>query len=82
MRHELPEGDRRRALAARMEIGHVSSHRRVETESTPLRFVSPAPIERSVDSSLGPGERVIDQYGVPAQATSVTRKDSGTPTTS
>jgi vancomycin resistance protein YoaR len=49
-------------------------HRRVETETSPLRFVSPAPIERTIDASLSPGERVIDQYGVPAQATSVTRK--------
>jgi vancomycin resistance protein YoaR len=49
-------------------------HRRVETETAPLRFVSPAPIERSIDSALSPGQRVIDQYGVPAQATSVRRK--------
>jgi vancomycin resistance protein YoaR len=49
-------------------------HRRVETETAPLREVSPAPIERTIDPSLGPGERVIEQYGVPAQATSVTRK--------
>jgi vancomycin resistance protein YoaR len=49
-------------------------HRRVETETSPLRFVRPAPIERTIDKSLMPGERVIDSYGVPAQATSVTRK--------
>jgi vancomycin resistance protein YoaR len=49
-------------------------HRRVETETAPLREVSPAPLEQSIDPSLGPGERVIEQYGVPAQATSVTRK--------
>ena len=49
-------------------------HRRVETESAPLRFVSPAPIERTIDKSLRPGERVIDDYGVPAQSTSVRRR--------
>jgi vancomycin resistance protein YoaR len=49
-------------------------NRRVETETAPLRFVSPAPIERSIDPALGPGQRVIDQYGVPAQSTSVERK--------
>jgi len=49
-------------------------HRRVETETAPLRFVSPAPIKRTIDKSLAPGERVIDSYGVPAQSTSVRRK--------
>jgi vancomycin resistance protein YoaR len=49
-------------------------HRRVETETAPLRFVSPAPIKRTIDESLRPGERVVDSYGVPAQSTSVRRK--------
>jgi vancomycin resistance protein YoaR len=48
-------------------------HRRVETETAPLRFVSPAPIKRTVDTSLKPGQRVVDDYGVPAQSTSVRR---------
>jgi vancomycin resistance protein YoaR len=49
-------------------------HRRVVTISAPLRFVAPAPIERTIDKSLHPGERVIDDYGVPAQSTWVRRK--------
>jgi vancomycin resistance protein YoaR len=49
-------------------------HRRVVTETSPLRFVSPAPIQRSVDPSLKPGDRVIEDYGVPAQSTWVRRK--------
>jgi len=49
-------------------------HRRVVTVSSPLRFVAPAPIERTIDPSLSPGERVIDDYGVPAQSTWVRRK--------
>jgi vancomycin resistance protein YoaR len=49
-------------------------HRKVVTETAPLRFVSPAPIERTIDKSLRPGERVIDDYGVPAQSTSVRRR--------
>jgi vancomycin resistance protein YoaR len=49
-------------------------HRKVVTETAPLRFVSPAPIERTIDKSLKPGERVIDDYGVPAQSTSVRRR--------
>jgi vancomycin resistance protein YoaR len=49
-------------------------HRRVVTETAPLRFVSPPPVRRTVDASLKPGERVVDSYGVPAQATWVRRK--------
>jgi vancomycin resistance protein YoaR len=49
-------------------------HRRVETETAPLRFVSPPPIKRTIDKSLKPGQRVVDDYGVPAQSTWVRRK--------
>jgi vancomycin resistance protein YoaR len=49
-------------------------HRRVVTVSSPLRFVAPAPVKRTIDKSLRPGERVIDDYGVPAQSTWVRRK--------
>jgi vancomycin resistance protein YoaR len=48
-------------------------HRRVVSEAAPLHFVAPAPIVRSIDSSLAPGSRVIDSWGVPAQSTSVRR---------
>jgi vancomycin resistance protein YoaR len=48
-------------------------HRRVETESAPLRVVGPTPIEKIHDDSVAPGTRVIQEYGVPAQATSVHR---------
>jgi vancomycin resistance protein YoaR len=49
-------------------------HRRVETTTAPLRVVAPAPIKRTVDATLKPGEVVVDNYGAPAQATSVERK--------
>ena len=49
-------------------------NRRVETVTSPLRFVSPAPIKRTIDKSLRPGERVVDDWGVPAQSTWVRRK--------
>lgn len=49
-------------------------HRRVVTISQPLRTVAPAPVSKTVDPSLRPGETVVDQAGVPAQATSVERK--------
>jgi vancomycin resistance protein YoaR len=48
-------------------------NRHVETETAPLRTVSSAPVERQFDKSVAPGEEVVSQYGVPAQATSVHR---------
>jgi vancomycin resistance protein YoaR len=49
-------------------------HRRVESTTAPLRVVAPPPIEKTVDATLEPGEVVVDEYGAPAQATSVQRK--------
>jgi vancomycin resistance protein YoaR len=48
-------------------------HRRVETETAPLRVVKPPPIEKTIDKSLKPGEKVVDDWGVPAESTSVRR---------
>ena len=49
-------------------------HRRVETIAQPLRVVAPAPVKKTVDATLKPGEVVVDDYGMPAQSTSVERK--------
>nr|MBA3843971.1 VanW family protein [Actinomycetota bacterium] len=49
-------------------------HRRVETVTAPLRVQSPPPVEKTVDATLEPGSTVIDDSGVPSQATSVERK--------
>ena len=49
-------------------------HRRVVTIAQPLRTVAPAPVVKTIDRTLRPGETVVDQAGVPAQATSVERK--------
>jgi len=57
-----------------VNIYGAPQRRRVVTETSPLQFVAPAPIERTVDASLKPGERVVDDYGVPAQSTWVRRK--------
>jgi vancomycin resistance protein YoaR len=57
-----------------VDLYGAPQHRRVVSDASPLRFVSPAPIERTVDKSLRPGERVIDDYGMPAQSTWVRRK--------
>jgi vancomycin resistance protein YoaR len=48
--------------------------RRVETTTAPLRFVHPPPLQKTVDATLKPGKVAVDDYGVPAQATSVERK--------
>jgi vancomycin resistance protein YoaR len=48
-------------------------NRRVESETAPLKELSPAPVIRIVDKSLQPGEVVVDEAGAPARATSVRR---------
>jgi vancomycin resistance protein YoaR len=52
----------------------VPQHRRVETTAAPLRVVSPPVVEKTIDATLEPGSTVVDESGVPAQATSVERK--------
>jgi vancomycin resistance protein YoaR len=49
-------------------------HRRVETTTAPLRVVAAPPVRKTVDATLKPGTVAVDDYGVPAQATSVERK--------
>jgi vancomycin resistance protein YoaR len=49
-------------------------HRRVVTDTAPLRVVGQPQVKRSLDRSLKPGETVVDYSGVPAQATSVRRR--------
>jgi vancomycin resistance protein YoaR len=49
-------------------------HRRVESVTAPLRVISPPPVQKTIDATLKPGETVVDDSGVPAQATSVERK--------
>jgi vancomycin resistance protein YoaR len=49
-------------------------HRRVESIAQPLRYVSAPPVQKTVDATLKPGQVVVDDPGVPAQATSVERK--------
>ena len=49
-------------------------HRRVVSIAAPLRVVAPPPVQKTVDPTLKPGQTVVDDPGVPAQATSVERK--------
>jgi len=49
-------------------------HRRVESVAQPLRVVSPPPVKRTKDPTLPVGQTIVDDPGVPAQATSVERK--------
>jgi vancomycin resistance protein YoaR len=48
-------------------------HRRVESSTSPLSPHGVPPVEKTVDPTLKPGEKVVDDDGVPALSTSVTR---------
>jgi vancomycin resistance protein YoaR len=48
-------------------------HRRVVSTTSPLVVQGAPPVEKTVDPALAPGERVVDDGGVPAMSTSVTR---------
>jgi vancomycin resistance protein YoaR len=48
-------------------------HRRVESTTSPLVVHGVPPVKKTVDPSLKPGEKVVDDSGVPAMSTSVTR---------
>jgi vancomycin resistance protein YoaR len=48
-------------------------HRKVVSSTTPLVAHGVAPLKKTVDPSLAPGDKVVDDYGVPAMSTSVTR---------
>jgi vancomycin resistance protein YoaR len=47
--------------------------RKVVSTTAPLVAHGKPPVQKTVDPSLGPGEKVVDDPGVPAQTTSVTR---------
>jgi vancomycin resistance protein YoaR len=50
------------------------THRRVESTTAPLVTHGVPPVKKTVDPSLQPGEKVVDDNGVPAMSTSVERK--------
>jgi vancomycin resistance protein YoaR len=49
-------------------------HRKVEVETAPLRVVAPAPVQKIKDPTLPKGETEVEDYGEPAETTSVHRK--------
>jgi vancomycin resistance protein YoaR len=49
------------------------AHRRVESTTAPLVTTGVIPVKKTVDPTLKPGEKVIDDPGVPPTSTSVTR---------
>ena len=49
------------------------THRKVVSQTAPLVVHGKAPVKKTVDKSLKPGEKVIDDPGEPAMTTSVTR---------
>ena len=48
-------------------------HRKVVSSTSPLVSHGVPPVKKTVDPSLKPGEKVVDDPGVPAMSTSVTR---------
>jgi len=48
-------------------------HRRVESSTSPLVTTGIIPVKKTVDPTLAPGEKVVDDPGVPPMSTSVTR---------
>jgi hypothetical protein len=50
------------------------THRKVESSTSALVSRGVPPVEKTVDPSLKPGEKVVDDAGVPAMSTSVERK--------
>jgi vancomycin resistance protein YoaR len=50
------------------------THRRVVTETAPLRTVAAPPVERVRDPTLAAGKTVVEDSGSPARATSVRRR--------
>ncbi len=57
-----------------MSLYGTPQHRRVETETAPLRVVAAPHLKRTLDKSLKPGETIVDDPGVPAESTSVRRR--------
>jgi vancomycin resistance protein YoaR len=49
-------------------------HRKVEVETAPLRVVAPPPVQKVKDPALAKGDVEVEDYGVPAEATSVHRR--------
>jgi vancomycin resistance protein YoaR len=48
-------------------------HRKVVSSTSPLVTRGVPPVKKTVDPSLKPGEKIVDDPGVPAMSTSVTR---------
>jgi vancomycin resistance protein YoaR len=48
-------------------------HRRVVTDTAPLKLVSPPPVQRTLDPSLAPGTSIVQDPGEAAYSTSVER---------
>ncbi len=48
-------------------------HRRVETQTSPLKKTGPAPVKRVSDPDLYVGEKIVEEYGQPSRSVSVRR---------
>jgi len=57
-----------------VNIYGTPQHRRVETETTPLRVDGKVPWKRIDDDTMFKGQKVVEQWGAPPRSTSVTRR--------
>jgi len=48
-------------------------NRKVVSTTSPLTVTGPPPVKKTIDKSLKPGEKVVDDPGAPSMSTSVTR---------
>jgi vancomycin resistance protein YoaR len=61
------------AYSLTVSLYGTPQHREVKSSTTPLVVTGPIPVKKTVDPSLKPGEKVVDDAGAPPLATSVTR---------
>jgi uncharacterized protein YabE (DUF348 family) len=48
-------------------------HRRIETETSPLKVTGPPPVKRVADHTLYVGQKAVEEYGQPSRSVSVRR---------
>jgi vancomycin resistance protein YoaR len=58
----------------RVTLYGTPQHRRVVSEAAPLQVTGPIPIKKIPDPTLKKGQKVVEEEGVPPQATSVRRR--------
>jgi vancomycin resistance protein YoaR len=61
------------AYSLTVNLYGTPQHREVKSSTSPLVVTGPIPVKKTIDPSLKPGEKVVDDPGAPPLSTSVTR---------